>query len=99
MNTVQQTKLVTETAVSVGNTDTAVVGANTQRAWLLLQSDSDRVIYVSFGAAAALNTGIRLAASGTYGSVERWSGASCPTGAVRAISSVASKKLLVSEGS
>ena len=86
---------VTQTTITVGNVTTQVLAANQKRRHLILQNDSDEVIYVAFGKAAALNAGIRLAASGglyemfgdlTYGHV------------INAICSSGNKKLLVTSG-
>lgn len=86
---------VTQTTITVGNVTTQVLSANQKRRHLVLQNDSDEVIYVAFGKAAVLNAGIRLAASGgqyemfgdlVYGHV------------INAICASGSKKLLVTFG-
>ena len=87
----------THTAVTVGAATTVAKAANANRKYLLLVNDSDEVVYVKLGAAAVLNQGIRLNASG--GSYEM-SGAlgNLYTGAVNAICASGSKTLLVTEG-
>lgn len=55
---------VTHTAVNVASTTATALAANADRSMLLLENDSDTVIYCSFGTAAVLNTGIRLGVSG-----------------------------------
>ncbi len=56
----------TPVAVNVTNASGAIVAANANRKYLLLINDSDTVIYLGFGAAAVLNSGIRLNANGGF---------------------------------
>jgi len=56
--------VVTHTAYNVTVTTSTALAANANRSMLLLENDSDTVIYCSLGTAAVLNTGIRLGASG-----------------------------------
>ncbi len=86
---------VTHETITVGNTTTQVLAANPKRRHLLLQNDSNEIVYVSFGKAAVLSEGVRLAASGgqfemfgdlVYGHV------------INAICASGSKKLLVTHG-
>lgn len=86
---------VTHTTVTVGATSTLVLAANQNRRHLLLQNDSDEVIYVSFGKAAVANEGIRLAAAG--GSYEMVSD-TVYSQVINAICASGSKKLLVTHG-
>jgi len=87
----------THTAVTVGNTTTAVIAANAARKYLLLVNDSDEAIYVNLGGAAVANTGVRINANG--GSLElSVQHANLYAGAVNAICASGSKKLLVTEG-
>ena len=51
-------------AISVATTSTEVLPANAARGWVLLVNDSDTVIYCKVGAAAAVNQGVRINASG-----------------------------------
>src|SRR5258707_305111 len=84
-----------ETVVSVGTGSTSVLGANPDRAYLQLINDSDTIIYVSVGGGAAtVNSGTRLNANGGSVVFDNY----VPNGAVTAISSGSSKKLLVTEG-
>jgi len=54
----------TNTAVSVGDTSTTILAANADRKYALIVNDSDTVIYLALGAAASVNSGIRLNANG-----------------------------------
>jgi hypothetical protein len=85
---------VTHTAVTVANSTTVAKAANADRKWLLLVNDSDETVYLKLGAAAALNEGIRLNASG--GALEL-AGGSLYLGAVNCICTSGGKKLLVTE--
>lgn len=85
----------TESVISVGAASTSVLSANPDRTYLQLINDSDSIIYVALdGGDAALNEGTRLNASGGSAVFDTY----IPNGAVKAISSGASKKLLVVEG-
>jgi len=53
----------THAAVNV-NGDTVVIAANADRRYLLIINDSDTDVYLNLGAAAVVNTGIRLNAGG-----------------------------------
>lgn len=55
---------LTHTAVNATTTTGAALAANAARVYAFIQNDSDTVIYLKVGAAAVLNQGIRLAASG-----------------------------------
>jgi phage gp45-like len=86
----------THTAVTVGNTSTAVAVANPHRKYLLLVNDSDEVIYIKLGAAAVLNQGIRINASG--GSYEMTVQAgNLYVGAINGICASGSKIMLVTD--
>ncbi len=88
----------THTAPSAGNAVSAeILPANPERVYALIVNDSDTIVYLGLGVAAAMNEGIRLnAAGGSYEMSERLG--NLFTGAVNAISSAAGKKLLVTEG-
>lgn len=87
--------VVTESVVTVGVTSGAVLSNKSGRQYALFMNDSDSVIYLSLSGTATLNSGIRLNAnSGTY----EITNLNMYTGAVSAISSGATKKLLVIEG-
>jgi len=55
---------VTNTAVGVADSSTTILSANANRKYALIVNDSDTVIYLALGAAAAVNSGIRLNAGG-----------------------------------
>ena|SRR5204862_135553 len=95
----QEAKLVagtpTETAVSVGTGNTAVLSANASRKFLSLINDSPNTIYVALsGNNAALNTGTMLAPRGGSVFFDRY----IPRAAVKAIATGAASNLLVTEG-
>ena len=56
--------MATNTGVDVAITSTEVLAAQTKRKYCVIVNDSDTVIYLAIGAAAALNSGIRLNANG-----------------------------------
>lgn len=82
------------TSFTVGTTatDGNVLTADSGRKEVHLQNDSDTIIYLGFGRAAELNKGYALAPNRGNTFVSNvW------TGSISAISSAASKKLLISE--
>lgn len=88
---------LTHTAVTIGVASGVALAANANRKYALIINDSDATIYLKIGAAAVLNAGIRLNASGgsyemsaAYGNLD--------TRVINAISSAADKVLLVTEG-
>lgn len=88
----------THTAVNV-NGSTLALAANDSREYALLVNDSDTVIYLRLGAAAVVNTGIRVNASG--GSYEMSAaGGNLYRGAIYANhgGGAVNKVLLVTEG-
>jgi len=54
------------TPVAVGTSSTPILTANDNLTYGLFVNDSDTVIYLKFGGAAALNDGIRLNANGGH---------------------------------
>lgn len=54
----------THTAVTTNAASKAVLAANASRRYALFVNDSDTTMYLALGAAAAVNTGIRLNANG-----------------------------------
>ena len=99
MTIIRQPIVMTHTVVTIGATTTAVLAADTAntRSYVLLVNDSDEAIYIKCGAAAVMNDGIRINASG--GSYEM----SAAKGnlvhvAINAICASGSKKLLVTVG-
>lgn len=81
----------TNTFVTVGVASGTVLAANGSRKSAILTNDSDTTIYVSCGATAVLNRGIRLNASGGSAMISDY------RGVISAISSGASKNLCVCE--
>lgn len=61
-------------AVTIGSSSTSVLAART-RVSIMLTNDSDETIYVSKGATAVINKGIRLNASGGAVVIDDWNGA------------------------
>jgi len=80
--------------VSIGTSSTQVLAANSNRKLLILVNDSDEAIYVSLGATATLNNGIRLNASGGALALDN----PIYKGVVNAISANGSKTLVGAEG-
>lgn len=88
---------ITHTDILVGVISTVVLVANASRKYALLVNDSDTTVYIKIGSAASLNSGIRINPNGgsyemsaIYGNLD--------TRVINAISSVAGKLLLVTEG-
>lgn len=87
---------VLNSAVSVGNTSTLVLAANSSRRYLFLVNDSDENIYVSLGSAAVMNEGILLTSQGGALTLDT---TSMYIGAIYAICSSGTKNLTICEGS
>jgi len=85
----------TNTAVSIGNTSTLVLAANSGRRYAIFSNDSDEPIYLSLGAAAVLNTSLLL---NDYGGLFEINSNNLFTGEVYAICSSGGKNLCVIEG-
>lgn len=85
---------ITNFNVSIGTSSTQVLAANSSRKLLILVNDSDEAIYVSLGATATLNNGIRLNASGGALALDN----PIFKGVVNAISANGSKTLVGAEG-
>jgi hypothetical protein len=85
---------ITNFSVSIGTSSTQVLAANSGRKLLILVNDSDEPIYVSLGATATLNNGIRLNASGGALALDN----PIYKGVVNAISANGSKTLVGAEG-
>ncbi len=85
---------ITNFNVSIGTSSTQVLAANSGRKLLILVNDSDEPIYVSLGATATLNNGIRLNASGGALALDN----PIYKGVVNAISANGSKTLVGAEG-
>lgn len=89
---------VTNTFASIGVADTAVLAANAARKWAAFVNDSANVIYLAFGTAAIVGSGIRLNANGGSFEMSKKLG-NLSLGTVRGISGVAAQNLTVVEGS
>lgn len=85
---------ITNFNVSIGTSSTQVLAANSSRKLLILVNDSEEPIYVSLGATATLNNGIRLNASGGALALDN----PIYKGVVNAISANGSKTLVGAEG-
>jgi hypothetical protein len=93
----QGTATLVHTVATIGVASGAALAANANRKYALLINDSDAVIYLKFGGDAVLNQGIRLNANG--GSYEICAANhNLDARVINAISSGASKNLLVAEG-
>lgn len=77
--------------VSVAASSTQVVAANENRKEVVIVNDSDAVVYLGYGASAALNKGIRLNASGGALVEDRFKGA------INAIAASSGKVVTVTE--
>ena len=58
--TADQISSINNFNVSIGTSSTQVLSANPNRKLLILVNDSDEPIYISLGATATLNNGVRL---------------------------------------
>ena len=86
---------ITNGTLSVGATTTVLLAENLDRKWAVFVNDSDEVIYLGFGTAAVLNTGLRLnAAGGTF----EMTTFNCYQGAINAICTSGTKNLAYMEG-
>lgn len=89
---------LTGSVATIGSTTGIVLAANTSRRYALLQNDSTCVIYLEVDSTtAALNAGIRLAASGGEYLMSALNG-NLYTGAIYGITSTDAQKVLVTEG-
>lgn len=95
---VSNTTTVTHTTATIGVASGVALAANANRTSALFINDSDTTIYLKVGAAAVLNEGIRLNANGSSYEMSKNYG-NLDTRVIYAISSAATKKLLVTEGS
>lgn len=94
---INESTALTHSTVTVGVTTGAVLAANTNRKYAILINDSDTAIYINIGAAAVLNTGIRIEANGGSYELSARNG-NLSSAAINAISAAGSKILLVTEG-
>lgn len=87
---------VLNSGVSVGNTSTLVLAANSSRRYLFLVNDSNESIYVSLGSAAVLNEGVLLTSGGGALTLDT---TSMYHGAIYAICASGGMNLTICEGS
>lgn len=87
----------THTTLGVTAVSQVALAANIYRLYALFINDSDAVIYLAEGTAAVLNTAIRLNASGGSYETSKKQG-NLYLGAINAITAVATKTLLITEG-
>lgn len=87
----EETDTATTTTITVGVASTSVLAANADRIAVSLINDSDQIIYITLGATASMNSGIRLNANGGSAEITQY------TGAISAICTSASKRLIVTE--
>ncbi|SRR5258706_5748438 len=83
-----------------GTASGTILAANTNRKYLYIQNDSDTVVYLSFGTAAAvLNKGVRLSGTTLAGNTYEMSKekGNVFTGVIMGIASAASKTILLTE--
>lgn len=81
-------------SVTIGNTSTLAIAANTNRKYLVISNDSTEDMYISFGSAAVINKGLRLNANG--GTLE-WFGPNVFGSAVYAITASGNKRMTYQE--
>lgn len=87
---------LSHSVITVDTSSGIALAANTARKYAYFQNDSDTVIYLSVGAPAKLNHGIRLGANGdAYAFIE---GQNLTSDFIYAICSATPKLLLVTEG-
>lgn len=80
--------------VNIGTTLVELLPQNPARSYCLIQNDSDTAIYLGLGFPVAVNQGIRINASGGYFEINR---INPYTGRIFAITSAATKKVMVTE--
>lgn len=84
----------TNTKVTIGSTLTTVLALKSTRRYASFVNDSDETIYLSLGATATMNKGIRLNANGGVFEIRKGNGYN---GIITAICSSGSKNLTVVE--
>lgn len=87
---------MTPTKVAVGTSSTLVLAANPHRKYAAFVNDSNQPIYLSLGAAAVMNQGIRLGSDGRR--PYQINDSNLFHGAIYAIAQGGAKNLTVTEG-
>ena len=87
----------THSAPTAGVASGVILAANANRLYALFVNDSDTVVYLAFGVAAVVNTGVRLNANGGWYEMSVGLG-NIYRGEIRGISGIAGKVVLVTEG-
>lgn len=69
-NAITQSGSFANAAATVTNASASLIAANAVRKYMLIQNNGAAAIYITFGGAATLTTGIKIAAGGAYESGE-----------------------------
>ena len=84
----------TNSEITIGNTSTSIAASNESRKIIALVNNSDVNIFIALGAAAVLNSGIRLTANGGNIVIAN----PIYTGAINGIAATSGHSLVVMEG-
>ena len=84
----------TNSEITIGNTSTSIAASNESRKIIALVNNSDVNIFIALGAAAVLNSGIRLNANGGNIVIAN----PIYTGAINGIAATSGHSLVVMEG-
>jgi hypothetical protein len=79
---------IVNTTITTGGTSQQLKARNPSRTFIQIQNTSDTAMWLNFGAAAATDTGIQIAAGATWTSPPNY----CPTGTVNVIGATTGKK-------
>lgn len=79
---------IVNTTITLGGTAQTIKTANRSRSFIEIQNTSDTDMWVRFGATAAADAGIKIAAGATW----RSSDAHCPTGLISVVGATTGKK-------
>ena len=85
---VRYNALITNTTITTGGTAQTISAANPARSILHIQNTSDTTMWVNFGATAATDLGISIAAAASYTTPPNF----CPTGLISVIGATTGKK-------
>ena len=87
LQTNRGTVTIVNTTITAGGTSQIIRPARNNRALLSIQNTSDTVMWLNFGAVAAANVGISIAAGATWTSPPNF----CPTSSVNVIGATTGK--------